>query len=163
MSYFHPKKEPLTRKLFAALSHSGISFKIGHVNDRNTIWGENPTFSSLAHPHSFRDALNGNVPRSVTIATLRSRYHPRLMTFARVCIAGVDAMINHNIEKRTLAKRSSAPDRKFTRNKVCRALRGYTNKYFYLMNNYINNYCSIIFIFCFIDSRKKKMRQNGII
>lgn len=39
-------------------------------------------------PHSPRGALNGNVPRSITIAMLRSRYHPRLMTFAAVYTVG---------------------------------------------------------------------------
>lgn len=50
-------------------------------------------FGARAHSHRSRarihsrDALNGNVPCSVTIATLRSRYHPRLMTFAGVYAA----------------------------------------------------------------------------
>jgi len=118
-----------------ALSRSSISFKIGYVNGRNTIWGESPTFSSFAHPHSFCDALNGNVLHSVTIAMLRSRYHSRL-TFA---------VINHNNWETYSCKIICAWCRSHSKKYLRRALRGCANKSFCLM-------CRPLFYFSIFSS-----------
>lgn len=66
--------------------HFRYHVKIGHVNGRNTIRAVRVRVLAASAPRIHpRDALNGNVAGSVAaIATLRSRYRPRLMTFAEV-------------------------------------------------------------------------------